>query len=273
MRMRPKNPVHATDVQLSQSALEYFCACPKRFHFATQWNSKDKVEALEWGTQAHALLANQAMPEDPGISNEACYYADTLEQVAYNHGITVNHHEVSQYLDLGDGITFRRIVDGIGTWKVGKLEIPVIMDWKTCEKGEWYKANTGRGKRISPKAMTFQAASYLIPPPQDEIERLGLKEWPTTMVFVIGDMDGHGEVIAYEYNQEDVDNFYAACQLVRYAINTESFPKVRGYACGQRGGRFCCAFFDLCYQIKGWEEHYDRTNGDWDEAAANRDRN
>jgi hypothetical protein len=265
MRMRPKNPVHATDVQLSQSALEYYFGCPSRFRFATQWNSKDKVEALEWGTQAHALLANQKNPEDPGITTEACFYADTLDLIAFNQGITVNHHEVSQYLDLGDGITFRRIVDGIGTWKVGQHEIPVIMDWKTCEKGEWYKANTGRGKRVSPKAMTFQAASYLIPPPMDEIDRLGLKEWPTTMVFVIGDMDGHGEIIAYEYNQEDIDNFYGACRTVQHAINADTFPKVRGYACGQRGGRFCCAFFDLCYNIKGWEAHYDRTDGDWDE--------
>lgn len=266
MRMRPKNPVRATDVQLSQSALEYYFSCPGKFELATQWLSKDKVEALEWGTQAHALLANQKMPHDPDISNEACYYADTLEEIAVNNGITVDHHEVSQYLDLGDGIIYRRIIDGIGSWKVGKHTIPVIMDWKTCAKGSWYHANTGRGKRVTPKAKTFQAVSYLIPPTPEEIAKLGLKEWPTTFVFVVGDMDGHGEINVYEYNQTDVDNFYAACHTIKHAINNNYFPRVYGYPCGQRGGSFSCSFFDLCHDIKGWEEHFEPIKNDWDEA-------
>lgn len=236
--------------RISQSVMEAYFQCPARVEYMSQWRSTCPSPALRDGTDTHALLAGEHVPE---ASPTAVAYYESLFELAALNGIEVWKHEHVQEFLLEEGIWFKRIIDGIGLWQ-GR---PVIIDWKTSSKGPWPYFRNGRDK-VVPKGKAFQAVGYLIPPPRAEVDRFGLDEWPDTFVFVVSDTQGHGELVVYERDPEMEANFYAAARTIDKAIRMGNFPKVYGGACGVRGTSWCCNYLELCYQLPGWEQMYER---------------
>lgn len=255
MRLHPKDSSDQNRVQLSQSALEAFFQCPARLKYMSQWSTKTLSRELQDGVDAHALLTGIDVPT---ASPRAIGYYESLFDLAAQYGIELIGQEVTQYIELGNNIVYKRIIDGVGTWH-GQ---PVLIDWKTSGKGPWPTFAGPAKTRIAPKARTFQGVSYLLPPSDEEIASFGFDEWPYTMLFLVSDASGHGEAAAYTYDQADADNFYAACDLVAHAIRTDNFPHVRGGVCGLPGTSWQCSYLHLCYQLPGWEAMYTQLTGE-----------
>jgi hypothetical protein len=263
MRTRPAGVKNKTAVQVSQSGLESFFQCPAKFRYMTECEPTAINQVLKIGIETHAILAGQMEKGQGEFAFESDQYADTLRQIAEDNGILVDHHEVTQMIEIEEGIHLKRIIDGIGTWEYATDEfLPVLVDWKTSEKGDWPSFRGGKGW-VAPKAWGFQAVSYLIPPGDDELERLNLKAWPKTILFVVGNMRGRGVVIPYSVGMdpEGEENFHEACRLFRWSVNTHTYPKIRGYACGLPDTKFSCPFISACYRIGKWKDDYT-----WEEA-------
>jgi hypothetical protein len=229
-------------IQLSQSAMEMLAVCPAKYDFACRYNRKDIGDSFRWGIQAHAILEGKEGEYEP----EAIQYATSLHRLAIDYDIRVDEHEVTQTFEIMPGIMFKRIIDGIGYW--GLTGEPVLIDWKTAER-VWMKKTAPGGGYFSPKAMTFQAVSYLIP--------ADWHDWPQTIVFIVGEKGGNGNIYPYHITPEDVTNLDQAIITFADIIRNERFYKVRGFGCGQPGTRYVCPFYEACYKLPGWELLYD----------------
>lgn len=254
MRTRPLNPKNEYDVQVSQSALEAFFQCPARMDFMTRWERTPTPMILADGIDAHRILAGEEVPD---ASQSAVAFAENLWDLKEENGIELFSQEHEQVFELEDGIWFKRIIDGIGYWQ-GE---PVLIDWKTSIKGPWAFFRNGRS-RIVPKSMTFQAVSYLIPPPEDELERLGIPAWPEQILFLVSNATGQGDICAYTRNAEDEENFRKACRLYAEAVRKAYFPRVRGNVCGIPNTSWACNYLELCYQLPGWEQKFRQVKGE-----------
>lgn len=248
MKLRPPNPKNDNQVQLSASAMEAYFQCPRKLLMASRWQGTQMATAQRDGLDAHSLMAGDLCPH---ASPTACAYAETLTDLALANGITVNHHEVLQTFEIGDDVIFKRIIDGIGEYQ----GVPVLIDWKTAKKGEWPSFHHNRKKYV-PKARGFQAVAYLIPPPPEELERLGLDAWPEQILFVIGDAYGGGEIVALKRDADLEVNFYRACWKVAEAIRNDDFPAYYGGSCGLLGTSWACDFIPICYNLPDWEAMY-----------------
>ena len=159
------------EVQLSASALDYFFSCPGKLLMSSSYDPVEMSQPLVDGIHTHRLLAGESVPE---ASEAAVGYYESLFELAATYEIDVAAHEVEQVFQLEEGLWYKRIIDGVGTWQ----GLPVLIDWKTSAKGPWPYFRGDNRRKIIPKSLTFQAVSYLIPPPDEEIQRLGLASWP-----------------------------------------------------------------------------------------------
>lgn len=242
MRLKPKEIDNPNAVQVSASALDMFFSCPAKLKYATQYQRDPLPDILKDGVDAHALLARQ---EAVTASITAIGYFESLWDLKCAYNIEIWKQEFTQMVNLGEDIYLKRIIDGIGEWQ-GR---PVLLDWKTCEKGEWPWFRRGREK-IVPKSLGFQAVAYLIPPEDYD------EDWPDTLLFIVSDAQGHGNVYAYNRSLEAEANFRDACRLFAHAVRNDLFPHYRGQACGQLGARWQCNYLECCYNLPGWETLY-----------------
>lgn len=257
MRLHPVENPEA--IQLSQSSLESYFQCPARLKLSSEWKRRDEYMAiaLRDGIDAHALLAGEAVPD---ASPSAVGYYESLLDLQIANGIEVHTHERIQTIQLWEGVYYKRIIDGIGTWQ----GIPVVIDYKSSSKGPWMYFKSGR-RKIIPKAHSFQAVSYLLPPHEEELDALGMDVWPDTFLFLVSDAMGHGEVVTYQRDPAMEENFYSACRQVADAIRAERFPNYYGGSCGILGTSWACSFLEMCYQVDGWENIYEPAYSDMEE--------
>lgn len=270
MRMRPKGIKNKAAVQVSPSGLDSYFQCPARFKYSTICEPHGLNKVLQVGIEAHAILAGSLDPKTDECEFESIQYAETLRQLADENSIVVDQQEVTQMVRIDDNVYLKRIIDGIGIWEYATGEtIPVLIDWKTSEKGDWPSFQADKKHWIAPKSWGFQAVSYLVPPADDELERLNLKSWPNTIVFIVGNTKGRGTLIPYSkgMDPEGEENFFDACRMFEWSVNNDIFPKYRGYACGILDSKFFCPFTKACYKIGRWKDEYqwneDDDDGDW----------
>jgi hypothetical protein len=239
MKLRPAGTQDPDAIQISQSALEAWFTCPAKLKYMSQYQRDPLPTALQDGIDAHALLSQQ---EAAAASVQAIGYFESLWDLKCAYNIELYKQEFTQVLDLGEGIYFKRIIDGIGEWQ-GR---PVLIDWKTSGKGEWPWFRRGKEK-VVPKSMSFQAVGYLIPPDDND-------DWPDTILFLVSDAAGHGNVYAYSRDLEREAEFMDACRLVAHSIRNDLFPHYRGQACGQLGASWACTYLEKCYALPGHED-------------------
>lgn len=241
--------------QISASSMIQFFGCPASYGYSRKYQRVGIAQALVDGGDAHALMQGKAVKASP----RAQAYAETFKKVAEDWEFTLHPEwqEVEQVFELRPGIMFKRIIDAIITLNDG---VRVLVDWKTTSNLKYWpqitQAKIQAGfATVSPKAANFQAVSYLIPPPAEELERLGLDAWPTTIYFVVGTPEGEGHIYPYSLKDGDVDDFMGAARLMVGAINNNLLPRVKGDKCGV-GGPMECPYLQVCYQVKGWDKFY-----------------
>ena len=243
-----------TQVQLSASALDYFFTCPGKLLMSSSYEPITMAQPLLDGIHTHRMLAGESVPE---ASEAAVGYYESLFDLSVTYGIEVYHKEVEQTFEIDDGLWYKRIIDGIGSWQ----GLPVLIDWKTSAKGPWPYFRGADRRKIVPKGLTFQAVSYLIPPPDKELERLGMQTWPEQILFLVSDAFGHGDMVAYHRDPDMERNFYNACHLAAFAIQSNNLPFNFGNACGVPGAPWSCQFIEACYDVPGWEEKFNEVGG------------
>lgn len=220
----------------SASALEAFFACPARYQFRKKWITKSFNKDLQDGLDAHSVMAGDIPAK---MSRWAHNFTKDLRTLIDMGGYDILETEEKQFVEIVDGLIIVRIIDAIALdIDAGEL---VLIDYKT---GTWPWSQIGEEPdRVCPKAYTFQATSYLIPP-DDEAE------WPTEIHFLVATQKGPPIVFKYHYNQEDVSNLFEAIGHVR--DNRHLSIKHRGYTCRT------CEFAPLCFEIPNYEDLYER---------------
>lgn len=244
-------------VKISPTTMNYFYPCPAAFDFRRKYSLIKTPQHFTDGTDAHALMEGKEVPK---ASPKAIDYAKMLAKAREDYTLEMKHQELDQTFEIYPGINLHRIVDAVAS--MGGQ--PILVDWKTSSNLEYWpeilasKGNgTGYGK-LSPKAAGFQGAAYLIPPPEDEIKKLGLKEWPQVIYFIVATSREY-HVFPYSYSEEDHQNFISAARMTAAAIRQNIFPKNRGDAC-HIGEYIQCDFAEACYGVKGWEKKYKEKN-------------
>lgn len=227
--------------EINASRLSMFFACPARYAFSLKWQRRAPYVAahLKQGTNVHALMAGTEPPFDapqPFVQNKMVEEM-RLATAGYKW---VGEPETKQRVRLTAGLYLNRTIDRMGTFQRRDR----IVDWKTANKSWWTSMAAGTGEVISPRAMGFQAKTYLIPPDKPAPFK---KAWPTLIEFVVSD-GSNTTVHRYEAKPGDRQTLIDAVQLVESAT---SFPAVRGYGCQW------CDFFEMCFETKGYKTKYE----------------
>lgn len=243
-------------MRISASSMMAFFKCPAAYRFGRIFASLTQKSSLTDGSHAHAIMTG----EDPeGASAKAKAYAQTFRDACerFKFLLDPSLQEVNQLFTIFPGIELNRIIDGIATLPSGEQ---VLLDWKTTSDLKYWpkvvQAETPNGYgSVSPKASGFQAVSYLIPPPNDVMNSIGMTEWPTKIYFVVGTANGEMELHPYTLKDGDIEEFITAARLMRGAVEGNFLPAVRGDGCGV-GGPMECDFVKVCYNVKNWEHYY-----------------
>lgn len=235
-------------LRLSASAMGSFFSCPAKFLYGTQYTPLEEPIAIRDGVAAHAILAGEPVESPSARARGFAARARELYETAGYRPLLIDGksiREIRQTVWLSKTTPFTRIIDHIAINPEGKV---VIVDWKTGT-WPWYFED------VTPQAMTFQAVAYTMPPVAKE-DWLGLEEWPDQIDFFSLPEKGDSIVHSYSPTDEDFDNMMMAVRMMQDAAKKGNFPKVRGYHCNT--GKTKCPFFDVCYNIPGWETKYDR---------------
>lgn len=255
-------------IKLSASSMNTFFACPMAYWLGKNYKPAKVAQHFIDGTHVHALMEGKDVRE---ASQRAKDYYNTLKEAQELWEIVIDpaHHEIEQRFEIYPGVDLHRIIDAIGFIK----NIPILIDWKTASTLDYWnsvpQANTPEGyHHVSPKASGFQALAYLYPPPDEELKRLGLDEWPTTIYFVVGDPRGNHSVFPYSKQEGDDEGFLSAARIMAGSIKQGLFPRVRGDNC-HAGEPMQCSMLPACFETKGWEKLYVEKSQDIDEPTSN----
>lgn len=223
---------------ISASALEAFFACPARYQFRKKWITKSFNKDLQDGLDAHSVMAGEIPAK---MSRRALNFTKDLRTLIDREGYDIRETEEKQFVEVEGGIVIVRVIDAIAMdIDAGEL---VLIDYKT---GTWPWSQIGEEPdKICPKAYTFQATSYLIPP-NDVPEA----SWPTEIHFLVATQKGPPVVFKYHFNWDDHSNLREAIEHVRE--NSQLNLKHRGYTCRT------CEFAPLCFEIPNYEDLYER---------------
>jgi len=240
-------------LSLSQSAISSFDACPAKFILSRNWSIKEehKPDYFTFGSQVHALMeSGETKPESSlrQYDKEVWKAVDNLRDLERTSGIEVIHREHFHSVFLQPhNIEFKRIIDAVGILN-GKT---VLIDYKTAG----YKWTVKEQNGIAPKAHGWQSVSYLIPPSQEILDELGLDKWADSLVYLVAPKRGGVQMFQYTRNEEDEQEFYNRVEDIYQAWENRRFTKLKGYGCER------CSMYDVCWDVKGWEEKFDSRRG------------
>jgi CRISPR/Cas system-associated exonuclease Cas4 (RecB family) len=227
---------------VSPSSLTAFMTCPRQYLFRTQMSLKEMPPWITNGLDAHALLEGREVAH---ATDTATKYAAKLKKMERDSGILVMRREMRHKILLPGGVQMSRVIDLVGTIN-GE---PILADYKTTSK--MWEVIPGSGGMVSPKALSFQSFSYLLPiKPEDDIENpFGDGVWPKKIVFLIATKQSTQQFVV-EWSEEGERNLLAAVEMMVTAIENKNFPAVRGDQCKN------CFYRDACYKTPGWKDLY-----------------
>lgn len=232
---------------LSASALSAYFACPAKYEYGLRWEALETPVAIQDGLDAHAILAGERVEKPSARARSFANRARELYEGLGYRPLLVDGRpirEVKQRISLPKSAVLSRIIDHIAIDPAdGK---PVIVDWKT---GTWPWHSDAFA---TPQSMGFQAVIYTLPPAAADF--LGLDEWPRRISFFSVPEKGENKVYTYEPTEEDEKNLWQAVKLMRLGADERLYPKLRGYQCNT--GKTKCPFYEVCYNIPGWEKLY-----------------
>ena len=227
---------------LSPSSLGYFyeSRCPAAWHYNTKLIPIGEVnEAMARGTLVHALLEGTISLGDVTDQKAAMLY-DKINSIRSSMNIQIDQTEIWQEFEIIPGVIWRRRLDAIGSVSGYRT---TIIDYKTAGGG-WKTIPIGDNV-ISPQSLGFQSIGYAVPMP-------GVKNWPVQVMFIVAGYRGPAQIFTYTYNKVDHKNLLDAIRLVKTAYDTNSFPKVRGYACAGSSTEPPCPFLAPCFNEPNW---------------------
>jgi hypothetical protein len=244
----------------------YALGCPAAWDYERRWTPVEPNPIFKLGTEVHKLLDGTLKPEE--ITHRSAYtiYLKLVE-LKSALGLTVcldqNQKplvEIKQEWRIAGTpeIEFVRKVDFIGTLPDGET---VLVDWKTHLGYGWKMLLNESNELFAPQALGFQSPSYLIPPPQALLDLIGLSEWPTLILYLVGPARGPAQRFKFEWEQNAEDNFLFALHQAAAAASTGYFPKVYGRHCHD------CEMAGPCFQAPGWSEAYQPYRPKRDELA------
>lgn len=231
-----------TYIWLSASSVTNWFAegCPAAWKYGREFRPIEDDEASARGEAVHAMLAGELNPATVEDRLTLLMY-EKIEATRRGLGIKLIRQaewqeQLLEPFEIIPGVMWNRKPDALG--KMPNYD-QVVIDWKS---GAAWKVIQGvNNKLIAPQSRTFQAVSYLIPPPG--VRR---RDWPSHMVFVTGPMRGNSQIFHYEYKKEDHTNLISALHLMKYAIENNLYPKVRGKWCVD------CWFQRPCFGRSDW---------------------
>lgn len=219
---------------ISPSGLTAFFSCPARYRYQQEWKPLRLSAELQDGIDTHAALAGEKNPAT--LNERSAFFYRNLKAMAEPY--TVLQTEQRQVVEF-HGVRLVRVIDVKA--RLGREGI--IVDYKTA-KSNWTRGPDGG----YPKGQGFQAAAYLIPP-TDKRDLKPYRTWPTLIAFLVASQGGRHLTVSYRRVPADSKNLAEAIDTVKGAT---VFPKNRGFNCGY------CPFDALCYNVKGWEDKYQR---------------
>ena len=219
---------------ISKSELEAYFDCPAKYQFMRRWQPLVVNQELQDGIDAHAILAGASgLPANPRAIKLAGALGDL--EAGYTLADVGGQPWREQYQIVPwQGFAIRRMIDAGGWLK----RTPVLIDYKTANWA-WTPI-----EGIYPKALGFQPAMYLIPPP----DPAPFKAWPERLDFLVAPSKGKSNIVAYERDEHDEANLLEAATIVAEA---KAFPKVQGWKCER------CPFFDVCLETDQWQKKYE----------------
>ena len=226
-----------TKVKLSPSSIQSFfdSRCPAAWNYSRQLEPLVEDEWLSRGTLVHSMMAGDTDPTSVTDNLAQIFYKKLLEEQR-KQGITVLKSEVWRVIELTKHIQLRMRIDAFAL----RRNKEVVVDWKTA--GAPWKVVEGKEQYVAPSAVSFQAVAYVAE--GDEAS------WPQEMMFIVAPARGKPSTFFYYRNKADYENLVNAANLVREAIRSNNFPKIRGYACHE------CKFKAVCYEAFDWESKY-----------------
>jgi CRISPR/Cas system-associated exonuclease Cas4 (RecB family) len=235
------------DFKTSASDLNTFYECPAKYDFSQRLTPKEVPSFFADGTAAHAILAGEQpykiSPRGRAFANRL---KDLYKGMGYSPAVVTEDHkpmvEVRQEVSIG-GARFKRIIDAFAFTKDKEL---VLIDYKT---GSAPYIELGG---FAPQTMGFQAVAYLVPP--RKADNPFKQDWPTRIDFLHAPERGESKVYPYRYDAEDNKNLVQAVNLMKVAVMSTQFPKVRGYHCNN--SKVKCPFYEACFETPGWEKLY-----------------
>lgn len=229
--------------------------CPAAWHFERTWSSHTPDPIFEVGKQVHRLLEGKLAPTDVTDRRVLTIFRKLIE-LKSALGLTVVLGpdqtplvELKQVWRLMDEVDFVRKLDILATLPDGKT---IIVDWKSHLGYGWKQLVGPNYQTIAPQALTFQSPGYLLAPPKELLEQIGLKEWPTIVYYLVGPIRGAAQTFIYEWRQDDENKLIEAIKHLAETINHNLQFKVYGQHC------LGCPVGEICFETPGWQSRYYR---------------
>lgn len=242
-------------IYLSPSSLAswYDMGCPAQWQFNRDWEPLEPNPVTEFGTKVHRMLEEPDYAAQEVLKDRrAESYYRKIKFVRDSITSEVLHTELRQrfnltFVEYGDGLTcdvmWGRRIDLIATLRDGST---AIIDYKT-HLGRGWRSLKSNKKDVYPQSLGFQSMGYMAAPP--DIPE-GLKEWPKTVIYIVGSLAAQAQVIRVDYTAGDMDTFL---ELVESAASIMAHSN---YV--PRPGKHChdCRFAAMCYNQPGWRKMY-----------------
>jgi len=246
------------------SLIAFYGDCPATLHFS-QIYRRIEDGTTNTGSEVHKHMQDShALPDIP--DNTERMLTDKLRKIESNLGVQPGRpewNEIKQVFEIGRGIVFTRIIDRLAQLASGEW---IVCDYKTALNA-WpilYRCK----EPVSPKACTFQAPGYLIPPPdkflQKEIKRLNLPAnftWPTKMVFAVAPIKGGAQVFPFQRNNAAEANFMRAVEFAAKVIRKGDMIYNYGSAC-VKSPTWACNYKEVCWGSDGWKSIFRERDGE-----------
>ena len=202
------------------------------------------------GSLVHSMLDGETDPATVTNDTALMFYSklDALRQsigLQVIKGLKHDGAEFFQKIKILPGVEIVRKIDLIG--RVSFYKELILGDWKTS--GAIFKSLESDPK-IVPQALSMQGITYLIPPEQKHLDRLGIKKWPRRLLYFVAGFRGSPTWFEYEYSKIDHENLLDAAATVATAIREDRFPKIRDKHCLK------CPFVGPCFDQKGWRKKF-----------------
>ena len=237
-------------IKISPTALNQFLSgCPARLAFYSQYKLKERYlpRALQFGIEVHDLV-EKGLPDIEQIYDGDIMAVETaakMLKVLEKQGYEILAQEVWHCAPLTSDIEVVGKIDIVAYTNVG---VPVLVDLKTSARS-WNTITQNTGEIRIPKAETFQAPMYLTPPYENPYFD---GEWPQRLDYLVVPADGVTQIYPFFENAEIRANLVTACEIFKFALDSDLLPANRGWLCDNYDWQ------KICWDLPGWEKYYER---------------